>query len=119
MKVEIPIAVIDDVVRQIREIDPRVEEADAGAMFARAVMAIHGLGWHPVRGVSTQAELALLEPGTVLRGPDWHGEVYHKAGEVEFYAPGSESPWLPLELAQRGPFVILWEPEPRGSEEDR
>lgn len=58
--------------------------------------------------ISTLEQLVLLEAGSVLRGPDWHGEVYVKVGDVEFVAPGSETPYLARELVSRGPFTVLF-----------
>jgi hypothetical protein len=60
------------------------------------------------RQVSTMDELVMLEPGTVLRGPDWHAEVYVKFSDVEFYAPGSEAPYRASEVQARGPYMVLW-----------
>lgn len=59
-------------------------------------------------GISTTEELIMLDPGTVLRGPDWHSEVYMKVGDVEFMGIGSDEPWLASNLEPRGPFIILW-----------
>lgn len=61
-----------------------------------------------MRQVSTMDELVMLETGTVLRGPDWHGEVYVKFSDVEFYAPGSETPYRASEVQPRGPYTVLW-----------
>lgn len=61
-----------------------------------------------MRRVSTMDELVMLESGTVLRGPDWHAEVYVKFSDVEFYAPGSETPYRASEVQVRGPYAVLW-----------
>lgn len=61
-----------------------------------------------MRQVSTLDELVMLEPGSVLRGPDWHAEIYVKFGDVEFYAPGSEAPYRASEVQARGPYLVLW-----------
>jgi hypothetical protein len=70
------------------------------------------------RRVSTTEDLIMLPVETVLRGPDWNGEVYVKVGYVEFVSAGSETPWLASNLEPRGPFIILWPlPETHLSEE--
>lgn len=61
------------------------------------------------RRITTLDELVMLHPGAVLRGPDWHGEVYVKVSDVEFSAPGSETHYLARDLHQRGPYEVLWE----------
>lgn len=58
--------------------------------------------------IATLDELVMLEAGSVLRGPDWHGEVYVKVGDVEFSAPGSGTPYRASELVSRGPFEVLF-----------
>lgn len=57
--------------------------------------------------IVTREELLDLEVGTLLRGPDWHSEVYLKTGEDEFLSPGSEHPWDSFNLEPRGSFEIL------------
>lgn len=70
-----------------------------------------------MRQVSTMDELVMLESGTVLLGPDWHAEVYVKFSDVEFYAPGSETPYRASEVQARGPYTVLWPTtESRGQE---
>lgn len=66
------------------------------------------------RRIGTLEDLVMLDPGAVLRGPDWNGEVYVKVGAVEFSAPGSENHYLARELEQRGPYTVLWEPDAEG-----
>ena len=62
------------------------------------------------RTVSTSEELIMLPVETVLRGPDWNGEVYAKTGYVEFWGIAGQSVWLSGDLEPRGPFTVLYTP---------
>ena len=80
--------------------------ADA-QLIARIVL--HG-GYVKPRLVSNVEELLMLPIETVLRGPDFNGEVYQKFDDVEFSSISGETSWLASSLAPRGPFTIIWEP---------
>ncbi|WP_336715376.1 hypothetical protein [Arthrobacter sp. USHLN218] len=62
------------------------------------------------RVISTLDELVMLEPGTVLQGPDWEEETYKCVGAAEFLTIGSDIPFLPSHLVARGPYTVIWEP---------
>ena len=62
------------------------------------------------RVVTTVAELIMLPEESIIRGPDWHGEVYQKSGDVEYFGIASAMPWLASNLQPRGPFTIIFTP---------
>ena len=52
-------------------------------------------------------ELDLLPLGAVIKGPEWHDEVYQKTGDDRFATIGTENSWTIGELARRGPFSVM------------
>jgi len=63
------------------------------------------------RTITTIEELTLLEPGTVIQGPVWHEETYKCTGPATFHTIAQPVEYWPSEIAPRGPFTILHEPE--------
>lgn len=63
---------------------------------------------HMQERVSTLDALVLLEPGTVLQGPDFHEETYKCTAPGTFHDIASPTEYRASELVGRGPFTIIY-----------
>lgn len=78
--------------------------------------AILAAGYRKPRTITTVDEILLVEPGTILQGPEWLEETFKCTGAGTFYAPGSETEYRASEIAGRAPFTVLYDPTPSGAD---
>lgn len=70
--------------------------------------ALEAAAPHMLASVSTLDALLLLEPGTVLQGPDFHEETYKCTAPGTFHTIASTTEYRASELVGRGPFAIIY-----------
>jgi len=104
----IPAEAVEAAAKALREaFDWGVDGFDEQAKRAIEVASSHMLG-----RVSTLDELVILEPGTILQGPDFHGETYKCTAPGTFHAIASPVEYRASDLVCRGPFTIIYRPVP-------
>jgi hypothetical protein len=83
-------------------------EAWRADYLERAQVFLEAAAPHMLASVSTLDALVLLEPGTVLQGPDFHEETYKCTGPGTFHTIASTTEYRASELVGRGPFTIIY-----------
>jgi hypothetical protein len=95
--------------RRLSHLDWAPHHAHRTEVFHGALIAA---GYRMQRTITTAEELVMIEPGTVIQGPDFHEETFKCTAAGTFHAIASPTEYRPSELVGRGPFTILYEPEP-------